>query len=84
MIQEREVLIFLVSLFGMICVFTGWFARIAWVQYKADQEREEAAEQRRREYEQARCDEYEEYIKMLNREKLLKTWAEEAKGGAKK
>ena len=84
MIQEKEVLIFLVLLFGVISVFVGWFARIAWEQYKAACERDEEAEQRSREYEQARCKGYEEQIKMLNRDQLFRTWAEEAKGGAKK
>ena len=84
MIQEKEILIFLVLLFGVVSVFVGWFARIAWVQYKADCEREEAAEQRRREFENIRCEEYREQIKQFNRSKLISTWAEEAKGGAKK
>lgn len=79
MIQEREVLIFLVSLFGMICVFTGWFARIAWVQYKADQEREEQAAKRRQEYIHSA-----EHIKQINRNNTFNSWVAEAKGGAKK
>ena len=84
MIQEKELLIFLVLLFGMIAALAGWFARIAWVQYKADQEREEQAEKCRQEYEQARCEEYQEQIKQRNREDLFISWAAAAKRGAKK
>lgn len=84
MIQEKELLIFLVLLLAAIATLAGWFARIAWEQYKADQEREEQAEKHRQEYEQARCKEYEEQIKQHNRKDLILTWAEAAKRGAKK
>lgn len=76
MIQEKEMLIFLVLLLAAIAALAGWFARIAWEQYKADQEREEQAEKHRQEYE--------EQIKQHNRKDLILTWTEAAKGGAKK
>lgn len=79
MIQEKEVLIFLVLLLCTIAVFVGWFARIAWVQYKADQEREAQARERRQEYIHSA-----EHIKQINRNNTFNTWVAEAKGGAKK
>lgn len=79
MIKEQEMLIFLVLLFGMICVFVGWFARIAWLQYKADQEREAREIERRQAHIHS-----EEFIKSINRNNTFNSWVEEAKGGAKK
>jgi cell division protein FtsB len=64
----------------LVCAFfCGWFAKIGYEQYKADQEREEQAKERRQAYE-----ENSEYIKQINRNNLFVSWCEEAKGGAKK
>ncbi|MBO5463752.1 MAG: hypothetical protein J6A49_10625 [Clostridia bacterium] len=62
--------------FLIVCVvvfFSGWFARIAYMQYKADKQREQEAEDHR-----------EEYIKQINRNNLLNSWCAEAKGGVEK
>lgn len=62
--------------FLIVCVvvfFSGWFARMGYMQYKADKQREQEAEDHR-----------EEYIKQINRNNLLNSWCAEAKGGVEK
>ena len=67
---------YLLCLFAM-GVFGGWILRIDYMQYKADQYREERAEERRQAYE-------EQIIKQANRNNLISTWVAESKGGFKR
>ena len=63
----------------VVTFLTGWFARISWVQYKADCEREEQARKCRQAYVHS-----EEFIKSVNRNNTFNSWVAEAKGGAVK
>jgi hypothetical protein len=63
----------------VVTFFCGWFGKIAWEQFKADQMREARAEERRQAYERDKA-----YIKQNNRRNLFVSWCEEAKGGVHK
>jgi hypothetical protein len=82
-ISEQE-LLFWILVLCMICCFGGWLLKVAVDQKKADQRREEEAEERSREYEQRYIAECEERIKDLNRQQTMYWWLSEVKGGAKK
>ena len=82
-ITETELTYLLLILFVVGC-FGGWLLKIAIDQMKADQRREEEAEERSREYEQSYIAECEEQIKELNRQQTMYRWLSEVKGGANK
>ena len=63
----------------VVTFFCGWFGKIAWEQFKADQKREEQARKRRQAYVHS-----EEFIKTINRNNTFNSWVAEAKGGVRK
>ena len=68
---------YLICLF-VIGLFGGWIARVDYMQYKADQEREERAEKDRKAWEENK-----EFIKQINRNNTFNSWVAETKGDAK-
>lgn len=60
-----------------VAFFGGWVARVDYMQFKADQEREEQARECRQAYEN-------EFIKQINRNNLFNTWVTEVKSEARK
>lgn len=55
-----------------VAFFGGWVARVDYMQFKADQEREEQARECRQVYEN-------EFIKKINRNNLFNSWVADAK-----
>jgi hypothetical protein len=60
-----------------VAFFGGWVARVDYMQFKADQEREERATENRQAYEN-------EFIKQINRNNLFNSWVTEVKSEVKK
>lgn len=63
--------------FCFCLVLCGWFGKIAYDQYIADQMREARARERRQAYERDKA-----YIKQINRRNLFVSWCEEANGNS--